>query len=139
MSEQDGFLDHDPADENWNNASDELKSLLDEVEHGAKGWMPKAGDTVYGTVMEISEIESGDYDDYQMVTVKQPDGSLVNVHCFHTVLGNEISRKINNGKLKEGSQIAVKYLGEGEAKAGNNAPHMYRVAVRPPVAAPTNA
>jgi hypothetical protein len=135
MSEhQDGFLDHDPADEDYGEADAELLNLLDEVQQDVKGWLPQPGATVYGVVTDMGIVTGGDYNDYQLVTIKTPSGKLVNVHCFHTVLDREITRKRESGKLVEGSRIAIKYLGEGEAKNGQNAPHMYRVAIRPPVA-----
>lgn len=138
MSQQD-FLDHDPADEDYNKADQDLLALLNQVDQDIKGWLPKEGDTVYGTVTDISEVTGGDYDDYPLVEVQTPSGKIINVHCFHTVLKNEITRKKNSGKLVEGSRIAIKYIGTGEAKGSNNPPEMYRVAIKPPVASNSNA
>lgn len=133
MADQTGqqdFLDHDPADLDWQNADPELKRLLDQVDLDVVGWLPKPGDKIYGTVSDLTTGTS-DYGEYPLIIISTPSGRLVGVHAFHQVLRNEIEKKIEQGRLNIGDQIAVAYKGEGEAKGGNSAPHMYRVAIKP--------
>lgn len=129
---EDGWLDDDPLnpDENMEGFED----LLGVVEQDVKGWLPKDGDNVFGVVAEVTE-GSSEWGDYPLITIEQPSGKLVNVHCFHTVLKNNVERKIKAGKLTEGCRIAISYRGTGESsKSGQSDFHIYRVAVKPPAA-----
>lgn len=118
--QQSGWLDEDSM----------YDSLLNQVDKMPEGWRPEPGSTLVGRVNDISE-GSSEYGDYPLITVEMHNGSMVAVHCFHAALKNEIERKITQGRLNIGDDIAFKYFGEGEAKGGNNAPNLYRVAVRP--------
>lgn len=115
---------------NVEDVPDEFKGLLDQVGRDVVGWKPAPGDTVIGTLVDISEAES-EYGSYPLLTVEVPGARLVGVHCFHTVLRREIERKLARNLLHVGDQIAVQYRGEGVATSGRNAPNMYRVAVKP--------
>lgn len=132
-SPHDGFADSDPGaapvEEEMYDAT--LEELLGQVDQDVKGWLPNDGDKIAGTVVDITT-GSSEYGEYPLVTIQTPSGKLVGLHCFHQVLRNDIERKIEKGKLLEGYSIAVAYKGEGAAKEGRNAPHMYRVATRPP-------
>ena len=133
-SPHDDFADSDPAasaapEEEMYDAT--LEELLAQVDQDVKGWLPKDGDKIAGTVVDVTDGTS-DYGTYPLLTIQTPSGKLVGVHCFHQVLRNDIERKIEKGKLAEGWNIAIAYKGEGAASEGKNAPHMYRVATRPP-------
>lgn len=128
-SKEDGWLDHDPLFPPEAEAG--FEDLLGQVDKDVKGWLPKSGDKLFGKVLEI-DTANGDFGEYPLITVETPSGKLVGLHCFHQVLRNEVTKKINNGRLAIGWDIAVMYKGEGEAKGGNAAPNMYRVATRPP-------
>lgn len=120
MSEQQGWLDDDPM----------YDDLLSQVDKTIDGWRPEPGQKLAGKVADLG-MGTSEYGEYPLVTVETSSGKLIGVHCFHQVLRNEIDRKIAQGRLQIGDEIAFKYFGEGEAKGGNNAPNMYRVAVRP--------
>ncbi len=85
------------------------------------GWRPEPGDSIAGTVTDISTGQ-GAYDPYAIVTIK-PDagGPEIAVHAFHTVLRRELARR----RPKVGSHLDIAYLGKkGE---GREAYHLYRV------------
>lgn len=135
-TEESGFLPFDPADLDHTMASKELLDLLDQVDHDIAGWLPQEQPKIGGKVVDISEAvsdfqKSPENPDgkYPMVVIETPSGKLVAIHCFHTVLRNEIVRRTNKGQLKIGDQIAIAYRGQGSASSGKNAPEMYRVAV----------
>lgn len=125
------FLDHDPAAEPDEIYDATLEDLLNQVDKEIKGWMPNDGDKIAGKVVDITD-GSSEYGEYPLITVETPSGKLVGVHCFHQVLKNEVERKIKRNLLQIGWNIAIAYKGEGAASGGKNAPHMYRVATRPP-------
>lgn len=113
-------------------ASAEYEHLLSQVDRDIVGWKPEPGDKVFGRVADVMEAES-DFGQYPLIAIDSPlHEQLVGVHCFHTTLKNDVQRKIDHGTLAIGSEIAVSYRGMGEARGGNSAPHMYRVAVIPP-------
>jgi hypothetical protein len=107
----------------------DYNDLLDQVESDVVGWRPEPGDTIVGILVDITEGE-GDWGPYPLLSIKTLDGELVGIHCFHTVLKKEVTRKIDREQMKIGDKIAVAYRGEGTAKGGNNAPQMYRIAVK---------
>lgn len=129
MSNDTGFLPYDPKEINSAMSGQHLRDLLDQVEQDTEAWMPEPGDKVGGTLVDVDEASS-DFGDYPLITIKTPNGSLVNVHAFHTVLRNTLNKKLAKGMLKVGDQIAIMYKGEGEARDGKNAPNMYRVAIK---------
>jgi hypothetical protein len=114
------------------NASGELERLLNQVEKEVVAWRPNPGDKVGGILRDISDSSEGDYGSYPILQIETPSGLLVAVHCFHTVLRNEVQRKVEKGTLQVGDQIAILYVGQGIAQGSKNAPEMYRIAVSRP-------
>lgn len=97
----------------------------------AEGWRPSEGDQLAGTVVDVDEGEN-EYGVYPLLTIEKRSGECVNLHCFHTVLKNTVSRAIAKGKLVEGCRIGVTYDGKkagGGAKGGDL--DMYRVVILP--------
>lgn len=119
-------------DLDYANATEGMRDLLGQVELDVVGWRPEPGAKVFGTVKDIADSEEGEFGSYPIIVIQTPSGTLVGVHAFHTVLKNDVERKIKRGTLKIGSEIAIQYRGQGEAKGTRNAPEMYRVAVRNP-------
>lgn len=120
-------------DLDYSNATEGMKGLLDQVELDVKGWRPEPGDKVWGTVVDITDSDEGDFGPHPIVVIQTPSGALVGVHAFHQILRNDVERKIKRGTLKIGTEIAIQYRGpQGEGKGGKNPAEMYRVAVRNP-------
>jgi hypothetical protein len=95
----------------------------------AEGWKPEDGDEVQGTVLAIragmSDKRVGRDPQYPIVFVVQNgDNKVVAVHCFQTILENEM-RSI---RPMPGEEIYIKRIGEGKAKPGQNAAIRYAVA-----------
>lgn len=88
------------------------------------GWRPEAGDSIMGTVAYVSTGQ-GNFGEYPMLAVVSRDGEPVMVHAFHTVLRNEIERQ----DPQTGDKLFLKYRGEGKAKEGQDAPHLYTLIV----------
>lgn len=129
-TEDQGFMDHDPADPFTGEIPDSLKSLLGRLDIQAEGWKPKPGDTAFGTLVDMADGES-EYGVYPLLTLEAPGGQYVNVHCFHTVLKREVERRQARGTIKIGDQVAVRYLGQIGASQKGSPSHMYRLAVDP--------
>ena len=55
--------------------------------HTPEGWRPEEGSVLVGTVVSLDKGWS-DYKSrfYPIVTLRQDDGTVTNVHCFHAVL-----------------------------------------------------
>jgi hypothetical protein len=102
-----------------------VTSLADRASNFPEAWRPEAGDVIEGVVTEISSRDSEYGDPYQIVTVLDDDGTEFAVHCFHTMLRQEVERK----QPKVDDRIAVAYHGLGEAKPGMQPPHRYRLIV----------
>lgn len=102
----------------------------------AEGWRPEVGETLVGTVTDITRAWS-DYKDgwYPIVTIesdkrssKVEDGTEVAVHCFHTVLFNRMVELMP----KIGETIGIKYVAATEKddkKKGQNKPAIYNVRI----------
>lgn len=120
-------------DLDYQNATEGMRNLLDQVERDVTGWRPEPGDKVWGIVRDITDSDEGDFGTHPILVIETPTGTLVGVHCFHRVLRNDVERKIARGTLVIGTEIAIQYRGiVGEGKGGKNPPEMYRVAVRNP-------
>lgn len=102
------------------------RSLEDRLDApDAPGWQPEPGDRIVGEVVEMSERESDYGGSYEIVTIETADGDEIAVHCFHTVLANEIRAKTP----RVGDRIGIKYNGAREAKRGGASFEHYAVAV----------
>lgn len=110
------------------------ESSLNITSRWSKDNPPQAGDSITGTIVDISDATS-DYGEYPLLVIKDEQNELIALHCFHLVLKNDIERKIARRTLVIGGLIAVTYHGEKENKnPSKNAANMYRVIVRPPAA-----
>lgn len=92
-------------------------------------WIPlEAGDAIEGTIVDATSAwsdqigDSGDF--YPLLTIEQEDGTTKKVHCFSTVIFNEVMAK----QPQVGEKVKFVYEGEGEVKVkGRNAPKLYRL------------
>lgn len=91
-----------------------------------QGWRPEPGDVLTGTV---SGIEKGwsDYTNsfYPIVTVKQEDGTLTSVHCFHEIL----RQRMIDLRPEIGSEITVTCGERKPTKDGKREFQTYTVTV----------
>ena len=99
-------------------------------------WRPTdPGDQLDGYVVDVDTAwskfrasrnpENPDAGWYPLLTVRLEDGSERKVHCFRTVLYNEIMRK----QPIAGERVTITFIGEGPARDGMNGAHIYRVNV----------
>lgn len=102
-----------------------------------EAWMPdEAGDYVVGEIEEISE-RVGDYGPYKVLTLFTPNGDVLNVAGFGTVLKGKFDRLTD---ADCGRTIAVKYLGErAPKKAGGKEYKDWQVTLSPRAAQPAAA
>lgn len=84
--------------------SEELTKLLD-AEWAP--WNPEPGDSVVGTVREVTEVPS-EYGAYPMVKLETDDGKTLAVHAFHTVLRRRFE---GPDPITKGARIGIKYVG----------------------------
>lgn len=115
-------------DLDFDNASPEMKRLLTQVDRDVHGWKPQPGDKVFGTLVDITDSEGGQYGQYVILTLETPSGNLVGIHCFHTVLRNIVERKLARNSLQTGDEVAIAFRGQ---KPGTDT-YMYRFANRRP-------
>lgn len=109
------------------------------AEH-ADSWIAvEVGDYIEGKVVEVISAYSDKRmgangqrgSNYPLLVVKvekatgYPAGIELKVHCFSTVMFNEI-RKL---RPAVGERITFTYQGQGEAKSGLNPPELYRLRV----------
>jgi hypothetical protein len=123
-----GFAPEDPDAPRLWEPTGNLKKLLDRTAKPSVGWVPKAGDQLYGTVVDVQEAES-EFGEYPLITVETPAGDCLDAHCFHTVLKRATERLIARGDLRPGSDIAITYFGQEAGRNGRDGAHMYRLAV----------
>lgn len=96
--------------------------LLDELDREKVAWKPEPGSKVAGIVNTVTTAKS-EFGDYPLITLDPgPTEPLVDVHAFHTWLKSDITRL----NLRQGDQLAIKYLGRG----GDRDMAMYRVSHR---------
>lgn len=99
-------------------------------------WIPETpGDILHGFVVDIDTAwskfraaknpEDPDAGWYPLLTIRTEDGGDVKLHCFRTVLYNEIMRK----QPIAGEEINVTFVGQGPARDGMSGAHIYRVKV----------
>jgi hypothetical protein len=83
-----------------------MRSIAERLESNAEAWKPEEGAKLIGTVVETDERESK-HGNYPLVVVETDDGDEIAVHCFHTVLKNEVERK----RPEPGDLIGIVYRG----------------------------
>src|SRR5271170_3113327 len=81
---------------------DSLAKLVELVQKDVVAWRPESGDYVAGTLRDVSESNEGDFGSYIILLIEKANGTLVQVHCFHTVLRRDIERRLQRGTLKTG-------------------------------------
>jgi hypothetical protein len=88
-------------------------------------WRPtKKGDGLVGELVDRST-RTSDFGGYEILTVRQEDGTELAWHAFHTAGAYAIQRQ----DPRVGDRIAIVYHGKGEATEGKQAPHLYRIAL----------
>lgn len=105
----------DPDQSPPNDGGDELPELdlSDLLDRRVKGWRPQPGEKLIGQVVNIETAgEDSPFGSYPLLTILKPDGDLIRVHCFHTVLKNEIRRK----NVVPGTRLGIKYDGRREGR-----------------------
>jgi spore germination protein YaaH len=99
------------------------KKMQERLSKNAEGWMPKPGDMVTGDITDI-DFFTGDYGTYPILTIMDEEtGDEIAVHCFHTVLKNEIAKK----QPAVGDYCGIVYHGKKEGKRGGGSYESYRV------------
>lgn len=115
--------------------TEEPTELLDKLLSGsnAKAWRPEPGEGIQGTVIDVDSVLSeyresatGEFPLCPVVVVEDAEGQAWRVVSYSTVLRKEIQKKDPH----VGDTVAFLYVGLGEAKKGQKAPHIYRVAVK---------
>lgn len=92
-------------------------------------WIPlNAGDEIQGQIVDATSAwsdqigDNGDF--YPLLTIDMGNGETKKVHCFSTVIFNEVMSK----QPQVGENVRFVYEGEGEVKVkGRNAPKLYRL------------
>jgi hypothetical protein len=100
----------DPNNSNANDMSAiGLPTLDDLIDMDVEGWRPDRNEKLVGRVALIQTAgEGSQFGSYPLLTiVRDSDGDVVNVHCFHEVLRREVARQ----EVGVGDHIAIKYLG----------------------------
>ena len=113
-----------------------FRELLDEANREILNWIPdRPGREVVGTLMDITDVESKFHenrDTVPMLVLQSASGALWGVRCYHSVLLDEVERRIEKGRLNIGDLVAVKYLGKGvDANRDLNQYENYRLVVKP--------
>lgn len=72
-------------------------------------WRPKPDEKIVGTVLEVEMFDRGEYQPYPILTLDTGQGNVA-VHCFHTVLKNELAKKAP----QPGDRLGIKYLGKSD-------------------------
>lgn len=114
-------------------AGDDMKDLVSQLGRDAKGWNPENEPTIFGKVLEITDSNEGEFGSYPIILIETPSKRLINIHCFHTILRNEVQRRMDRGLLTEGSLIAVQYLGLRAPSGGKEPANDYKIRVKRPV------
>lgn len=84
----------------------QIRELEASLGQEVDAWMPEAGETLAGTVVDV-EVRSSQFGKYPAVTVQRLDGTKLVFHAFRTVALNEVLRR----KPKVGDVIAIAYFG----------------------------
>lgn len=116
--------------------STDMDDMLDQLDREHEAWRPEPGDKIVGILVDIHEVDDAYKDTnsnreptYPMLTLDLPDGRMLDVHAFHTILRNEIRRR----HPQIGDVVGIKYLGQAEKAAGDTREpfHNYRTMVKP--------
>jgi hypothetical protein len=85
------------------------KSFGDDLDREVQPWQPEKGDKLVGKVLSVEWVQSR-YSEgkYPYLEIEASDGILWGWHAAQTVAKSAIERK----QVREGNQIAIKYLGE---------------------------
>lgn len=89
-----------PADEIY-------AEMFNQLDLEPVGWRPVAGAKIVGRVIDVDMCDCGDYGEHPLLTVLTETGA-VNVHGFHDVLRNAITRH----NIQQGDIVAIKYTGK---------------------------
>ena len=102
-------------------------AFLDKLDTDVKAWKPKDQPTLVG-VMVNAEMRQGldEYEPYPLLTLRDADGVLWQVHCFHTTLRRELA----SIKPQPGERLGLKYL--GKQQGAKREYESYRVTVDRP-------
>ena len=117
-------------------------SIWDEMDDKVPGssvesWIPEnEGDTIAGVVTGF-ESGTSDYGDFDVIEIEvldrkgKPTGEAKAIAMMGTVLQNAFERNRKAGKLRTGSEIAVRYNGMVQGK-GPNKYKSYDMLCKPP-------
>lgn len=103
------------------NLSEDNQALFEQLDRDVTSWRPEPGDRLVGKILSAVDTTS-DYGTYPLIELDPGYGPIVQVHCFHTVLRNEVIRL----HIREGDTLALEYRG----RKGKNDTAYYRVVVR---------
>jgi len=95
----------------------------------SRGWRPAEGDTLIGTVVEVSRNWSDYARAYYPIVTVQSEGEnseLIAVHCFHAVLKDRILAL----RPVVGDRIGIKYVGSRDGKQPGTTVNLYTVRVQ---------
>jgi len=120
--------------QDFEHRSPELQALFDEAQRNILNWIPdEAGQEVGGILKDITDVDA-DFvagGTVPMLIIESPAGILWGVRTYHSVLRNEIERRIEKGRLKVGDMIVIVYRGKGgDPNRTLNQYEDYRVVVR---------
>ena len=111
---------------------DDLKAGSAEAESASGDFAPswrweQPGDGVEGIVVTVSSrVHDNHPEGYPIVTIRQPNGEDIAVHCMATVLKNEVNEK----RPRAGDEFAVVYDGK-KTSSGGRGYNAFRIATRP--------
>jgi hypothetical protein len=104
----------------------DFDALTKRAADAPNAWLPEPGETLVGTVEAPVVDGESEYGLYPMLEVRDTEGHLFSVHCFHTTLRNAIDQLAP----KVGEAIAIKYFGRQASKTeGHDDIYLYRVVV----------
>ena len=83
------------------------ETVPEAMDFGTEGWRPEPGDTITGTVEDITSGQGG-YARYPIIVLSTKDGDKVAVHAFHHTLRNRLIEM----RPKIGHTLTITYHGE---------------------------
>lgn len=113
----------------------ELQALFDEAQREILNWIPsEAGQEVGGILRDITDVDADFVDGgtVPMLVIESPSGILWGVRAYHSVLRNEILRRIEKGRMHIGDMLVIVYAGKGgDPNRTLQQYENYRLVVRP--------